>query len=120
MNFSSDYGNFDIEAYYDEYFRPVGGRLDPELEWQMAFLAKTAQRFGIRSATALDLGSGPSLLPTLSFAPLCQAIPLRDYLPANLEEIRKWQPADPSAFDDPTHRLRPGGGRPAKRRRGRR
>lgn len=48
---------------------------------------------------AIEFGCGPTLWTALAIAPHVRQLHLADYLPRNLDEVRRWLTGEPSAHD---------------------
>lgn len=90
---TSDYTKFDTQAYLHDYY----SHLEADAIDTMRFLVE-----GCRSLPPveklLDYGCGPGIYQLLPTIPKVNEIHLRDYLDANLNEIRKWVNREPDAF----------------------
>ncbi len=91
---TTDFAHFDPAAYLREYYGDVGAE---NLEL-LRFMAD-AYRNVPRGGRLLDFGGGPTIYPLISAVGRVDEVHFSDFLPANLEEVRKWLANDPSAFD---------------------
>lgn len=82
-----------LRQYYSQDFIPD----DEEAIYQhvIAHLQSKGRRF----ARALDFGCGPTVHHLTPLAPWVEEIHLADYLPDNLQEVRKWLRAEADAHD---------------------
>jgi hypothetical protein len=91
---TQDWDQFDPAAYLDEYYGDIGSE---NLEL-LRFLAETYQGLP-KGGVLLDFGGGPTIYPLISAVGRVDEIHFSDYLEANLEEVRRWLDAEPTAFD---------------------
>ncbi len=89
-----DWEHFDPVAYLDEYYGDMGTE---NLEL-LRFLAETYLSLP-KGGVLLDFGGGPTIYPLISAATRVDEIHFCDYLEANLDEVRRWIDASPTAFD---------------------
>lgn len=94
LEFTQDWTHFDPVAYLDEYY----GDLGPENLALLEFMVEAYQRIP-KGGMLLDFGGGPTIYPLISAIHRVDEIHFADYLEANLEEVRRWLDADPTAFD---------------------
>ncbi|MDP9133705.1 MAG: NNMT/PNMT/TEMT family class I SAM-dependent methyltransferase [Actinomycetota bacterium] len=80
--------------YLADYYRVV----EPDERETIAFFADAMKQAPAGEAV-LVFGTGPTLHHVFLAAPKASEIHLADYLPANLEEIERWQTRDPAAHD---------------------
>lgn len=93
MSEGSVYDDWEPRAYLGEYYR----ELQQDERSTMRFFVE-----GMRQAPegpALCFGCGPTLHHVFLTVPRATEVVLADYLPANLEEIRRWQDGEPGAHD---------------------
>lgn len=91
---SQDWAQFDPVAYLNEYYADIGA----ENLALLRFLAETYQTLP-KGGVLLDFGGGPTIYPLISAVTRVDEIHFSDYLEANLEEVRRWISAEPTAFD---------------------
>lgn len=80
--------------YLADYYTYV----EPDEHHTLRFLAQEFEKIEGRPV-ALEFGIGPTLHRALSLSPYVREIHVADYLPSNLEEIRKWQKGDNGAHN---------------------
>lgn len=91
---TQDWSQFDPSAYLDEYYGDIG----PENLALLRFLVDTYRKIP-KGGALLDFGGGPTIYPLISAVARVDEIHFSDYLEANLEEVRRWIAAEPTAFD---------------------
>lgn len=89
-----DWEQFNPADYLNEYYGDLGSE---NLEL-LRFLAETYRSLP-DGGVLLDFGGGPTIYPLISAVTRVSEIHFADYLPANLEEVRRWISGDPAAFD---------------------
>ena len=89
-----DFSQFDPAAYLNEYYGDVGA----ENLALLRFMNETYRQLPPHGRL-LDFGGGPTIYPLISAVGKVAEIHFSDYLPANLEEVRRWLAKAPSAFD---------------------
>jgi hypothetical protein len=92
MNYAID---FDPKEYLNEYFL-----IDPEIEdiFITQFMIKALCNMP-QDLLTLEFGAGPVLLGVAILAPQSREIHMCDYLPASMDEIRRWLANKPNAFN---------------------
>lgn len=85
---------FDPQAYLQTYYTGP----DAEDRFVTQFMVTALQTMPANLLT-LELGGGPTLFAVATLAPSSREIHFCDYLPANLEAVRRWLAAEPDAFD---------------------
>ncbi|CCH76928.1 putative Amine N-methyltransferase [Nostocoides japonicum T1-X7] len=85
---------WDPEAYLDDYYQDV----EPDEVETIAYLVDGI-RDAARAEPVLFYGTGPTLHHVFLATPVASEIHLADYLPGNLEEVRRWLAGDPAAHD---------------------
>ena len=92
-NFPRDY----LATYYCQ---------PPTADEQMvlAFLAEHFPKIASQPC-AIEIGCGPTVHHVLPLAPYVSAIHMADYLPENLDEVRRWRDREPGAhgWEDTPH-----------------
>ncbi len=91
---TQDWSQFDPSAYLDDYYGDIG----PENLALLRFLADTYRNIP-KGGVLLDFGGGPTIYPLISAVTRVDEIHFSDYLDTNLEEVRRWIAAEPTAFD---------------------
>jgi hypothetical protein len=91
---TQDWAQFDPAAYLDEYYGDIGS----ENLALLRFLAETYRGLP-KGGRLLDFGGGPTIYPLISAVNRVDEIHFSDFLDTNLEEVRRWISADPTAFD---------------------
>lgn len=91
---TDDWSQFDPTAYLEEYYADLG---DENLAL-LRFLSDTYAALP-KGGVLLDFGGGPTIYPLISAVTRVDEVHLSDYLPANLDEVRRWLDRDPLAFD---------------------
>jgi hypothetical protein len=81
-----------------EYLATYCARVDEDEDHTLRFLSREIRKVEGRPV-ALEFGSGPTVHHLLPIAPHVSEVHVADYLPANLDEVRKWQEGDPCAHD---------------------
>lgn len=103
---SVDYGtNFDARKYLEKYFTDV--RPDEFEKETIPFTLKTFYHIFYEifkhtispDSRLLDIGSGPSIMPSLFASNVFREIYLSDSLPTNRNELTKWLHYENDAFD---------------------
>jgi hypothetical protein len=91
----ADYEDFSPAAYLAEYYSSAG---HSEMEGVLRFYAENV---GVlqHCDDVIEIGGGPTIYQLISIAPLCGRIVFGDFLPANLDEVRKWASSAPDSFD---------------------
>jgi hypothetical protein len=89
-----DFKHFDPAAYLREYYGDVGA----ENLALLRFMSETYRGLP-RGGRLLDFGGGPTIYPLISAVGRVDEVHFSDYLPANLEEVRRWLSKHPAAFD---------------------
>ncbi len=92
----SHWDAWDVREYLETYFHELGQDSYENLLFLVRELGKFSNKPKMR---ILDFGSGPTVFAGLAAAPFASEIHLSDYLPSNLEEIKKWLTNDKSAFN---------------------
>ncbi len=64
----------------------------------LTFLAAHLHRI-VGTPVVLEVGCGPTVHHAMSFATRAAEIHMADYLPENLEEVRKWRDDEPGAYN---------------------
>ena len=80
------------------YLRDYYGRLERDEELTLRFLVRQFADAGPR-CNVLEFGSGPTIHHLLPLAPHVGALDVADYLPTNLEQVRRWLRRAPGAHD---------------------
>lgn len=90
----------DYIAAFDpkEYLRECYDGPDAEHVLNIEFLVEAVQKLPA-NFLALELGGGPTLHSVAAIAPHAREIHFCDYVPANLDEIRRWLNHQPDSFD---------------------
>lgn len=81
-----------------EYLADYYTYVEQDERHTLRFLAQEFEKIEGRPV-ALEFGIGPTLHRAMSLSPYVREIHVADYLPSNLEEIRKWQKGDIGAHD---------------------
>ncbi len=81
-----------------QYLADYYSRVEPDEERTLAFLVREFRKIA-GQPVALEFGIGPTLHHALPLSPHVREIHVADYIPANLNEIRKWQAGDQAAHD---------------------
>ncbi len=89
-----DFTHFDPTAYLREYYGDVG----EENLALLRFMIETYRELP-RGGRLLDFGGGPTIYPLISAVGRVDEVHFSDYLPANLDEVRRWLSKDPAAFN---------------------
>lgn len=89
-----DFTYFDPNDYLNEYYGDVGA----ENLALLRFMNETYRQLP-RGGRLLDFGGGPTIYPLISAVGRVDEVHFSDYLPANLEAVRRWLSKHPSAFD---------------------
>ena len=92
------YASFDADWVPAEYLAGYYRDLEPDETATIAFLVD-ALRLAEPGRPVLFFGVGPTLHHVFAAAEVASEIHLGDYLPANLDEIRRWIDRDPDAHD---------------------
>ncbi len=85
---------FDPKEYLEECFAEP----DAEYRFSVKFMVN-ALRTLPKNMQVLELGGGPTLYSAAMLAPYAQSIHFSDYVPASLNEVRKWLDNQADAFD---------------------
>lgn len=80
------------------YLRDYYGRLERDEELSLRFLVRQFAAAGSR-ARVLEFGCGPTVHHLLPLAPHVDTLDVADYLPGNLEQVRRWLGRSPDAHD---------------------
>jgi hypothetical protein len=80
--------------YLDTYYIEVNEDEPPISK----FLSKQGKILKEQNLDALEIGCGPTVHHALSIAPYVKSLDLSEYLPENLEEIKKWKEKRSDAF----------------------
>lgn len=95
---ADDYhSEFNPRRYLQEYYATdeIGNEDTAIVTRAQSWLATSNRRFD----SMIDIGSGPVIEYPFLFADYVEHLDFADYLPGNLDEIRKWLRSDPNAFD---------------------
>lgn len=92
------HASFETDWVPAEYLADYYGRVEPDELATIAFLVE-AMRRAERDRPVLFFGVGPTLHHVFATAEVASEIHLGDYLPANLDEIRRWLERRPGAHD---------------------
>ena len=92
------YTVFDPQNYLETYCQ-----LDSENKQGLRFLVEVLHRFPKNELLILEFGGGPALYPVAAEAPYAREVHFCDYVPANLDEVRRWLDGDENAFDWQRH-----------------
>ena len=92
--------NHDYVAAFNpkEYLQECYDGPDEEHIFNIEFLAEAVQPLPA-DLMVLEVGAGPTLLSAAVVAPHAREIHICDYVPANLDEIRRWLNRQSDAFD---------------------
>jgi len=90
-----DYERFSPAAYLYEYYSSIS---DGEIDDVMKFYSENV---GVlqHCHDVVEIGGGPTIYQLIPIAPLCDRIVFGDYLPANLDEVRRWASNAPGSRD---------------------
>jgi hypothetical protein len=89
-----DWTGFDARAYLDEYYAEIGAENHALLQFLV-----DAFREVPGDGALLDFGGGPTIYALIVAAPRVGEMHHCDYLPANLDQVRRWLRGDRDAFD---------------------
>lgn len=93
---------FEATAFYDwnpaDYLTDYYAYVQKDEQHTLKFLVREFKKI-TGQPVALEFGIGPTLHHVLPLSPHVREIHVTDYLPANLNEIRKWQAEDTSAHN---------------------
>jgi hypothetical protein len=90
----SDFDRWDASQYLQQYYT----RVEADEAVTLAFITQACRRIGA-SGRALVFGAGPTVHHLLPLVPHVREVHVADYLPSNLEQVRRWLRRDPCSHD---------------------
>lgn len=92
------YSSFETGWQPDSYLARYYSRVENDERATLQFLVRAAARLP-ETPLLLEFGCGPTVHHLFPFATRCREIHVADYLPANLQRVRRWIAAGPEAHD---------------------
>ena len=98
VRFGEDYHDkFNTQAYLESYLSDLSSEV---IMFPLPYIHQFYQSFDSdKKLKILDIGSGPSIVNSISAVPYSSEIVLSEYTESNREALRRWLEKDPKAHD---------------------